>query len=193
MIERRYFSNPYTFVNDTVIRTHTQTYFIKTRTYAILRCMRNTKESHILHNFEGKNIVSTVSLPFIAIVLVSALVLGGATGFIANTITGNSPSTGTADEKSTESSQDGSKTSAGILDKKTFKDKAEGTLREGGFEGEGSFHLERPGGESQNVYLTSTTVDLSEFLGKKVQVWGQTFDAKKAGWLMDVGYIEVLN
>ncbi len=153
--------------------------------------MRNTKEPHILHNFEGKNIVKTVSVPFIAIVIVSALVMGGATGFIANMVTSKSMSAGTAGDKTAETTEDGTKTSAGILDKETFKDTAEGTLQEGGFEGEGSFHLERPGGESQNVYLTSTTVDLSEFLGKKVRVWGQTFDSKKAGWLMDVGYIEV--
>lgn len=82
--------------------------------------------------------------------------------------------------------------SAGIQDKKTFKDKAEGILREGGIDGEGQFHLERPGGESQNVYLTSTTVDLSQYLGKKVRVWGETFKAEKAGWLMDVGLIEIL-
>lgn len=80
----------------------------------------------------------------------------------------------------------------GIADKKTFKDKAEGILREGGIDGEGNFHLERPGGESQNVYLTSTTVDLSLYIGKKVRVWGQTFSGQKAGWLMDVGLVEIL-
>ena len=80
----------------------------------------------------------------------------------------------------------------GIKDKKTFKDNAEGILRDGGIEGEGQFHLERPGGISQNVYLTSTTVDLSQLIGKKVRVWGETFSAQKAGWLMDVGLVEVL-
>ena len=59
-------------------------------------------------------------------------------------------------------------------------------------EGEGSFHLERPGGTSQNVYLTSSTVDLSEYVGKKVKVYGETFQGEKAGWLMDVGLVEVL-
>jgi hypothetical protein len=29
-------------------------------------------------------------------------------------------------------------------------------------------------------------------VGKKVRVYGQTFAGQKAGWLMDVGYIEVL-
>ncbi|MBI4226588.1 hypothetical protein HY612_05755 [Candidatus Roizmanbacteria bacterium] len=81
---------------------------------------------------------------------------------------------------------------AGIADKKTFKDKAEGVLEEGGIDGEGNFHLERPGGESQNVYLTSTTVDLSQYINKKVRVWGETFSSEKAGWLMDVGLVEVL-
>ncbi len=82
--------------------------------------------------------------------------------------------------------------SSGIKDTKRFPDKAEGKLVEGGIEGEGSFHLERPGGESQNVYLTSSIVDLSEFVGKKVRVMGQTFAGQKAGWLMDVGYVEKL-
>lgn len=80
---------------------------------------------------------------------------------------------------------------AGVVDKKTFKDSAEGVLREGGIDGEGNFHLERPGGISQNVYLTSTTVDLSTYIGKKIKVWGQTFQGQTAGWLMDVGLVEV--
>ena len=80
----------------------------------------------------------------------------------------------------------------GTGDTKTFKDTAEGVLKEGGIEGEGQYHLERPGGESQNVYMTSSLVDLSEFVGKKVKVWGETQKAEKAGWLMDVGKVEVL-
>lgn len=71
-------------------------------------------------------------------------------------------------------------------------DEAEGTLREGGIDGEGAYHLERPGGESQNVYLTSSVLDLSQFMGKKVKVWGETHEAEKAGWLMDVIRLQVL-
>ncbi len=82
--------------------------------------------------------------------------------------------------------------SEGIMDKKRFPDKAEGKLVEGGIDGEGNFHLERSGGESQNVYLTSSIVDLSKYIGKKVRVWGETFSGQKAGWLMDVGYVENL-
>jgi hypothetical protein len=81
----------------------------------------------------------------------------------------------------------------GVEDTETFKDTAEGKLEKGGLNGEGSHHLVRPGGESQTVYLTSSIVDLDKFVGSKVKIWGETFAAQKAGWLMDVGRLEVLN
>jgi len=80
----------------------------------------------------------------------------------------------------------------GVVDEKAFKDQAEGEVASGGIDGEGSHHLIREGGESQYVYLTSSIVDLDQFVGKKVRVWGQTFEAQKAGWLMDVGRLEIL-
>lgn len=83
-------------------------------------------------------------------------------------------------------------TEAGLADESTFKDSAEGTLEEGGVDGEGTHHLVRSGGPSQNVYLTSTVIDLQAFVGKKVQVWGQTIGARQAGWLMDIGKIKVI-
>jgi len=33
---------------------------------------------------------------------------------------------------------------------------------------------------------------LSKFVGKNIKVWGQTQSAQYAGWLMDVGRVEVL-
>jgi hypothetical protein len=80
----------------------------------------------------------------------------------------------------------------GISDERTFRDSAEGKLVKGGIEGEGSHHLERPGGESQYVYLTSSIVDLDKFVDHQIKVWGETFTAQKAGWLMDVGKVKVL-
>jgi hypothetical protein len=80
----------------------------------------------------------------------------------------------------------------GVTDTAAFKDTAEGVVEEGGIEGEGQYHLVRPGGDSQSVYMTSSTVDLSEFIGKKIKVWGATQTAQSAGWLMDVGKVEVL-
>ncbi len=79
----------------------------------------------------------------------------------------------------------------GSADTTTFSDTAEGVMKEGGINGEGQFHLVRPGGDSQNVYLTSSLVDLSQFIGHKVKVWGQTQKAQTAGWLMDVGKVQV--
>ncbi len=80
----------------------------------------------------------------------------------------------------------------GSTDTKTFKDSAEGTIEAGGLDGEGSHKLIREGGPSQTAYLVSSVVDMDEYVGKKVRVWGQTMDAKKASWLMDVGKIELL-
>ncbi|MDP4031141.1 MAG: hypothetical protein Q8P47_02540 [Candidatus Beckwithbacteria bacterium] len=82
--------------------------------------------------------------------------------------------------------------SYGVEDTKVFTDSAEGKLTSGGIDGEGSHHLIREGGESQNVYLTSSIIDLDQFIGRQVKVWGQTFDAQKAGWLMDVGRLEII-
>lgn len=83
-------------------------------------------------------------------------------------------------------------TVVGSGDTKTFKDTAEGVLEKGGVEGEGEYHLVRPGGDSQNVYLTSSIIDLSKFIGKKIKIWGETHSSQRAGWLMDVGRVEVL-
>lgn len=79
----------------------------------------------------------------------------------------------------------------GSNDTKTFKDTAVGVLKNGGINGEGQYHLERDGGASQNVYMTSSIVDLSPFVGQKIKVWGETQKAQSAGWLMDVGRVEV--
>lgn len=80
----------------------------------------------------------------------------------------------------------------GSEDTKTFRDTTEGTLEKGGVNGEGSHKLVRPGDESQTAALTSSIVDLDLFVSRKIKVWGETQKAKKAGWLMDVGRVEVL-
>ena len=81
----------------------------------------------------------------------------------------------------------------GSTDTQTFKDSADGTLQAGGSGGEGSFHLDRTGGVSQTVYLISSVVDLNQFVGKHVKVWGQTMAAQNVAWLMDVGKVELLS
>jgi hypothetical protein len=79
----------------------------------------------------------------------------------------------------------------GEKNEKLCPDKVEGKMVKGGIEGEGTHHLERKGGKSQNVYLTSSTIDLSSVVNKNVRVWGKTYAAQTAGWLMDVCYLEV--
>lgn len=80
---------------------------------------------------------------------------------------------------------------AGILDPEVKYDSAIGILKVGGIGEEGTHHLEREGGPSKHVYLTSSVIDLQAFVDKKVEVWGETLASKKAGWLMDVAKIKV--
>ena len=140
----------------------------------------------LIHDLDSqdrqKSYTSLQLFSFLAVAVCAGLIVGFIFSFAKKAVTKD-----TKESKSTKVEK-----TAGIADKRIFKDKAQGVLKEGGTDGEGNFHLERPGGESQNVYLTSSTVDLSQYIGKKVRVWGETFTAEKAGWLMDVGLVEVL-
>lgn len=80
---------------------------------------------------------------------------------------------------------------AGVTDTQTFKDSAIGTIQKGGIDGEGTHKLIREGGPSQTAFLISSVIDLDQYVGKKVKLFGQTISAKKAAWLMDVGRIEI--
>ncbi|MEI7652866.1 MAG: hypothetical protein WCJ70_01120 [bacterium] len=117
------------------------------------------------------------------IVLLVAIVAGGAIGvslrLMAPKYTSSGLTKGTVADAPSSAAED----------KKTFKDTATGVLREGGIEGEGSHHLER-GAKDQTAYLTSSSIDMTPYIGKKVKVWGATNKGQKAGWLMDVGSIE---
>lgn len=145
-----------------------------------------TTPQNLIRDLEPKSNQNTLPLSRFFLILIFVLTAGIITGFLI------SLSKKTLSKNGEETKKTEIKQTAGIADKKTFKDKAEGILKEGGIDGEGNFHLERPGGESQNVYLTSTTVDLSQYTRKKIRVWGETFTAEKAGWLMDVGLVELL-
>lgn len=162
--------------------------------YGLLMFM---EKDNLVHDFNGQDtskvssadakMNSSHKLPIILFLILA--VLGVGTGFLLSQAQGFS----------VVPSSPLSKIGTGVDKGKTYggddvkdTDDAEGTLREGGIEGEGSFHLERPGGVSQNVYLSSSVLDLSQFIGKKVKVWGLTHDAEKAGWLMDVVRLQVL-
>lgn len=81
-------------------------------------------------------------------------------------------------------------------DNRTFRDFAEGTIqvkptpKSPSEYSEGTHLLQRESGYP--VALTSSVVDLSEYEGKKVKVFGETQKALKEGWLMDVGKVEVI-
>ena len=143
---------------------------------------------HDLNSPEKKNSSSTKPLIFTIIIV---LILGIGTGYIASNITSAAKKGSLSINNSSSGGTMGKGFTAGVSDTKSFPDTAEGTLQSGGIDGEGAFHLVRPGGDSQNVYMTSSAVDLTQFIGKKVKVWGQTQTAQKAGWLMDVGKVEV--
>ncbi len=150
--------------------------------------IKDTEDNSVMHAFTDKK-QSISGNKLITILIVIALA-GVGTGFgLAkySTETGKSVIPSVLNPNSPHKGK-----TYGSGDTKTFKDTAEGVLKEGGVEGEGQYHLERSGGDSQNVYMTSSLVDLSQFVGKKIKVWGETQKAQTAGWLMDVGKVEVL-
>ncbi len=154
------------------------------------QAQNQTQTQPLIRNFNSDSIKSAFT-PKVITILIGIVVLGVVSGFLVSrtgTLSTSQVKTGTV--------VNGSSVPAGTVigsnDTTTFKDTAQGTLKEGGIDGEGAFHLVRPGGDSQNVYLTSSSVDLSQFVGKNIKVWGATQKAQHAGWLMDVGRIQVL-
>lgn len=125
-------------------------------------------------------------MKLIAIVIAASVLLGGLTGYsLAN--------------KGSKSAGLGSNLNIGTAksaqsDSGTFRDFAQGTIRARPVASdpseyvEGTHFLERPG--AVPVALTSSVVDLSQYEGKKVKVFGETQKALKEGWLMDVGKVE---
>lgn len=75
---------------------------------------------------------------------------------------------------------------------KSFKDSATGVIEKGSINGEGTHILIREGGLSQRASLISSTVDLDLFVGKKVEIKGETNASNKTSWLLDVGSLKVL-
>lgn len=120
-------------------------------------------------------------------VYVLLAVLGVGTGYLLSSKDGQGTlitPTGTAIKTATV---------VGISDPSTFKDCATGTIEKDGLLGEGTHKLIREGGPSQTAYLLSSVVDMDQYVGIKVKVCGQTMQAKKVSWLMDVGRLEMLS
>jgi hypothetical protein len=149
---------------------------------------------------KGSSIMKKPTKALLAIIVLLPILAGVATGFGLEKLASNTDGTGASNRlRSGQEIQQvaGETVSAGDIfgsaDESTFKDQAQGVLQKGGFDGEGSHQLVRPGGESQTVYLTSSITDLDKFEGMEIKIWGETFKGQKVGWLMDVGRVEVIN
>ena len=117
------------------------------------------------------------------------VIAGIASGYLLNVVTGGSLSLKSTEDVAAAGVKVGDVVGSNA---KSFKDNVVGVLDRGGLDGEGSHQLLREGGPNQTAYLTSSIVDLELFVGHKVEIWGETFAAQKAGWLMDVGRVKVL-
>ncbi|MBI5620986.1 hypothetical protein HY949_04350 [Candidatus Gottesmanbacteria bacterium] len=115
------------------------------------------------------------------------ILLGLMTGYLLSRKTGSTQEVSSQSPKMVKTDK-----MEGVTDTKSFKDSTEGIIEKGGINGEGTHKILREGGPSQTAYLVSSVIDLDAYVGKKVKVWGETFAAKKASWLMDVGKIEIL-
>lgn len=146
----------------------------------------NSQNDPLVHSFtSNKGNLFSVTFLF---VLIFVVLLGIGSGYFLSQHA-TKPTLSSADIAKGAPIANG--TVVGSNDTTTFKDTAEGVLQNGGQDGEGQYHLVRQGGASQYVYLTSSIVDLSKFVNKKIKVWGQTQQAQHVGWLMDVGRVEV--
>lgn len=124
--------------------------------------------------------------PIVYVVFSVLILLGVVTGFVLSRNSSRSASPSNVVNNNT-----GDKKTVGVSDTQTFKDSATGVIEIGGTENEGTHKLIRDGGPSQTVYLISSVVDLDQFDGQKVTVWGQTMGAQSVAWLMDVGKVEM--
>lgn len=148
--------------------------------------MHNPQHKPIMRKMESKNNTWFTVLGSIIVVLA-----GVGTGWVLSGGANATSSPSVSQEQQQAVTQ--SANEAGLQDTSSFEKEAPiGKLVEGGIDGDGTHHLEREGGPSQYVYLTSTVIDLASFEGKTVQVWGNSLAGKKAGWLMDVGKVKVV-
>lgn len=138
-------------------------------------------------------------LPIILIIIVLAVTSGFWLSRYFPSQKSTSPISNTNSEKNTAASADSLKNKDDVQvgkvygdSSKAFQDTASGTIEKGNINGEGTHILNRDGGISQRVSLTSSAVDLDLFVGLKVEVKGQTNASTKTGWLMDIGSIKRL-
>ena len=132
-----------------------------------------------------KLFTDTHPLKLLLSVVIVAILLGSLTGYILSNKGSVSTITPLGNLGAPKTAQQ---------DTGTFRDFAEGIVKikpepkDPTKYTEGTHTLEREG--AVPVALTSSVVDLSQYEGKKVKVYGETQKAIKEGWLMDVGKVE---
>ncbi len=132
-----------------------------------------------------------MKLAFIIVPIISVILCVG-TGFVLAQSTPSKSSSSVSATK--EGSEAEHAEQVQQKDAASFRDKAEGVIEKNDVsDGEnfasGTHKLIR-GDESQTAYLTSSVLDLNEYVGQKVTVYGETFSSSQVGWLMDVGRVE---
>ena len=120
-------------------------------------------------------------------IFVVCVLAGGATGYLLSDKKGSLGGSG----KTVVQTGGATGKTFGVTNTKEYPDTAIGTIEKDGISGEGTQKLIRDGGPSQTACLLSSTLDLTDFIGKKVKVWGKTEAAKSCPWLMDVGRVEL--
>lgn len=141
-----------------------------------------------LRKVPAKNLLSKIR-PMLPIIIIIVVVAGGIfTGLVLSSRSKNAKIAAGA-ALSEENLPPAQKKSFN----QTFRDSAEGVVQknDGDKYGQGTHKLVRPGGADQTAYLTSSVLDLDQYIGKKVKVFGETFGSSQVGWLMDVGKVEV--
>lgn len=147
---------------------------------------QNATPPNSLRSIKKKSTLSKI-LPIVLVIIIVGL--GSLTGLVLSSRSKNTKSietTGNLNELPKEVQESFAQ---------TFKDEAEGTIvnnDELDKYAQGTHKLERAGGESQTVFLTSSVLDLDEYEGKKAKIFGETFGSQQVGWLMDVGKVEVI-
>ena len=138
-----------------------------------------------------RQLTTTSSYKIYSMIMVGAVVLGLVVGYMLAVSNSKNPTSGGL----LPNGQGSQALTAAQQDNKTFKDFAEGVIqpkpspKSGADYSEGAYVLIRQ--NAVPVALTSSVVDLSQYTGKKVKVYGETQKAVKEGWLMDVGKVDV--
>lgn len=149
--------------------------------------MEETKEKELVHQFKDQKNPKLGGEKNLIIGVIVLVIVGA--GILSGYLLAGKKETGGINMITQEAAKG---KEVGSKDTKAFPDNAAGVIEKGGLDGEGTHKLIREGGPSQTAYLTSSTIDLDQFVGKKVEVWGETFKGQKAGWFMDVGRVKVL-